>query len=31
MVQQFTGSKADYNLIAGTVTFLHVGFLDIIS
>lgn len=31
VVQQFTGSKADYDPIAGTVKFLHVGFLDTIS
>lgn len=31
VVQQFTGSKADYDPIAGTVKFLHTSFLDIIS
>lgn len=31
VVQQFKGSKAAYDPVAGTVKFLHVDFLDIIS
>lgn len=31
VVQQFTGSKQDYDPITGTVKFLHMGFLDSIS